>query len=259
MAAVPHDALAAVAVRVKTAEAVDLLNTLLPDRGRTAFDAAVKGTLAPLLGRDRLPRVLDALGPDWAVWAEPPAAGGPLPVVVGAIRLRADGPKGAEVARAVERAVGFGFEAARVAYNAKHADQIELEEEAAAAGRITSLAGPRAFPAGVRPAFAVQGGFLLLATHPDAIRRFRPPSDTAPAADGEAIVARLSGTAVRGYLREHAAALAGVVGGDAPETERNLTQLATLLEPVDRAEIVVRGTETGLRLAVRVRTVRPLK
>jgi hypothetical protein len=257
---VPDDALAAVAVRVKTAEAVELLNTLLPDRGRTAFDAAVKGTLAPLLGRDRLPRVLDALGPDWAVWAEPPSAGvGPLPVVVGAVRFRTDGPKGAEVGRAVERAVGFGFEAARVSYNAKHADQIELEEEATPDARITSLAGPKAFPAGVRPAFAVKGGFLLLATHPDAIRRFRPPSDVAPAVNGEAVVARLSGTAVRGYLREHAAALAGIVGGDAAETERNLAQLATLLEPVDRAEVVVRGTETGLRLAVRVRTVRPLK
>lgn len=258
-AAVPDNALAAVAVRFRATELLELLRSLLPPDGRAAIDATLGNTLSPLIGRDRLPRVLDALGPDWAVWAEPPAAGaGPLPVVVGAVRLKADGPRGADVPRAVERAVGFGFEAARVAYNAKHADQIELEEDESADGRITTLVGEKAFPPGVRPSFAVRGGFLVVATSPDAIRRFRPPSDVAPAA-GEAVVARVSGAAVRGYLREHRDALARVVGGDAVETGRTFDHLAALMEPIDRAEVVVRGSETGLRLAVRARLVRPLR
>jgi hypothetical protein len=260
-AAVPDNALAAVAPRFRASEGLDLLRSVLPDPGRAAVDAALGNTLGPVLGRDRLPRVLDALGPDWAVWAEPPAAGaGPLPVVVGAVRLRADGPRGAELTRAVERAVGFGFETARVAYNAKHADQIEIEDEQSADGRLVTLTGTKAFPTGVRPSFAVRGGFLVLSTSPDAIRRFRPPTDAAAApANGEAVVARLSGTAVRSYLAEHREALARVLGGNPSETSRTFDQLAVLLEPLDRAELVVRGTETGLRLSMRTRLVRPLK
>ncbi len=260
-AAVPDNALGAVAARLRATEVLDLLRSLLPEKGRAAIDAALGNTLAPLIGRERLPRVLDALGPDWAVWAElPPAGAGPLPVLVGAVRLRADAPRGADVPRAVERAVGFGFEAGRVAYNARHTDQIDVEEEPGADGRITTLTGEKAFPPGVRPSFAVKGGFLVLSTSPDAIRRFRPPSEAAaPAANGEAVVARFSGTAIRGYLQEHRAALAGVFGGDAAETGRTLDQLAVLLDPVERAEVIVRGSETGVRLAVRVRAVRALK
>jgi hypothetical protein len=123
-----------------------------------------------------------------------------------------------------------------------------------------TLTGTKAFPAGVRPSFAVRGGFLVLSTSPDAIRRFRPPSDAAAArATGEAVVARLSGAAVRGYLAEHREALALVLGRNPSESLRTLDQLAELLEPLDRAELVVRGSETGLRLSVRVSTVRPLK
>lgn len=253
-AAVPDNALGAVAARFRAAEVLDLLRAILPEKGREAIDTTLGNTLGPVLGRDRLTRVLEALGPDWAVWAEPPASGtGPLPVVVAAVRLKGD----ADVTRVVDRAVGFGFEAARVAYNAKHADQIEIEDEADAAGRLVTLTGEKAFPAGVRPSFAVKGGYLVLATSPDAIRRFRPPSDAAPAGNGEAVVARLSGQALRTYLREHRDALARVVGGD--DAARTIDQLGVLLEPMDRAEVVVRGTDTGMRLAVRLRPVRPLK
>jgi hypothetical protein len=259
-AAVPDNALAAVAVRFRASEVIALVRALLPDKGRAALDAAVGDTLAPVFGRERLPRVLDALGPDWAVWAEPPAAGaGPLPVVVGAVRLRPIGPLGGDIPRAVERAVGFAFDAGRVGYNAKHRDQIDIDDEQTADGRITTLTGAKAFPPGVRPSFAVKGGYLLLATSPDAIRRFHPPSDEASGTDGGAVVARASGTAIREYLREHRAGLAKVLGSDEGGTAATFGQLGALLEPIDRAEVVVRGTDRGLRVAVRVRAVRPLK
>lgn len=259
-AAVPDNALAAVAVRFRASEVIALVRTLLPEKGRAALDAAMGDTLSPLFGRERLPRVLDALGPDWAVWAEPPATGaGPLPVVVAAVRLRPTGPLGGDIPRAVERAVGFAFDAGRVGYNAKHRDQIDIDEEQTADGRITTLTAEKAFPPGVRPSFAVKGGYLLLATSPDAIRRFRPPSDDVVGKDGEAVVARVSGVAIREYLREHRTGLLRVLGGNERETATTFEQLAALLEPIDRAEVVVRGTDSGLRVAVRVRAVRALK
>ncbi len=169
-AAVPDNALGAVAGHFSAADAIELLRAVLPEKGRAAIDATLVDSLGPVLGRGRVARVLDSLGPDWAVWAEPPAAGaGPLPVVVAAVRLKAD----PELTRVVERAVEFGFEAARVGYNAKHADQIDLGDEETPTDGSSRFPGEERFPPGV-PSFAVKGATSLLATSPDAIRRFRP-------------------------------------------------------------------------------------
>src|SRR5690606_349977 len=128
-AAVPDTALFAAAARYRAGELIATVRSLLPEKGKQELDKALGDTLGSVVGRSRLPRVLDALGPDWVVWVEPPAGEGAfLPVVVGAVQIDADGPTAGETRRAIERAVGFGFQAAQVAYNATHADQIELQE-----------------------------------------------------------------------------------------------------------------------------------
>ena len=262
-AAVPDNALAAAAVRFKAADLLALVRSVLPDDGRQAVDKALADTLAPAFGRDRLPRVLDALGPDWAVWAEPPAAGGGfLPVVVGAVKVSPDGPDAAATEKAIRRAVAFGADAARFAYNMAHPDQIEVAEEADGDATITTLSGEKAFPPGVRPAFAFKGGYLIVASHPDAVRRFKAPDAVKPDA-GEAVVARFAAPAVRDYLRAHGPALADYLAKHGHGTEKELREqvqsVAKVLELMDRLEVVTAGTDTGLRLALRAKLAKPLK
>jgi hypothetical protein len=41
--------------------------------------------------------------------------------------------------------------------------------------------------------------------------------------------------------------------------QKHIDQLAAVLELVDRIELVTRGSDTGLRLALRAKLVKPLK
>lgn len=258
-AAIPDDALAAVGGRFRAAELLQLVLVLLPDDGKKAVNSVLTDALGPVVGRDKLPLVLDALGPDWAVWAEPPRGDGFPPVPVAAVRI--DGTK-PEAGSAILDAVEYGFRTFRVVYNAGHADQIDIRRTQDGDVTITSLVNDKGFPPGVRPSFAMKGGYLVVAGDPDAIRRFRPPT-TDPKPGGEVVLARFNGPATRHYLEKNGPRLAGFLGGLGAGDEKQLAdltrQLVVALEPLDRVEVVTRGDEASLRVAVRVKLVKPLR
>lgn len=259
-AAVPPDALFAAAGRFRAGELVDLLRSLLGADGRKGLDAALADGLGPLFGKDKVGRTMAAVGPDWAVWAEPPRPGeGVLPVLVGAVEI---GAGDAEAERAVRRAVAFGVEAARFNYNRTHPDQIDLTESRDGDATVVTLSNPVGFPAGVRPSYAFKGGYLVLASTPDAVKRFRPPAAAVPAPAGEAVVGRFHGPAARDYLKTHRDGLAGFVsktgGGPAAEVRKPIDDIISALGAVDRVELVVRGSDAGLKLGIRAKLVKPL-
>ncbi|MBY0456171.1 MAG: hypothetical protein K2V38_02415, partial [Gemmataceae bacterium] len=167
-AAIPDDALLAAAGRAKVRDVWELLATLKPDADGPSLAAILEQAVGPVVGKDKLPGLIDALGPDSGFWVLPPAKGQSVPVVVGAVKIDDAGPKGAETAKSLAQSVEFGFQVLRVGYNAKHKDQIDLTEEKDGEVVIKSLSGGM-FPAGVRPSFALKGGYLVLATSPDAI------------------------------------------------------------------------------------------
>ncbi|MBX9582058.1 MAG: hypothetical protein K2X87_17270 [Gemmataceae bacterium] len=262
-AAVPDNALVAATARFRASDLLAAVRSVLPDEGRAAVDKALADTIGPAFGRDRLPRVLDALGPDWAVWVEPPAAGqGFLPVAVGAVKVSPAGPDTAGTEKAIRRAARFAADAVAFAYNRDHPDQIEVAEESDGDGTLTVLTGGIGFPPGVRPAFAFKDGYFVLASHPDAVRRFKAPDPSRPAA-GQAVLARFSGPAARDYLRTHGAELAGFLARHGQGAEKELRgqveSVTKFLELVDRVELVTIGTDTGVRLALRAKLAKPLE
>lgn len=260
-ASVPEGALFAAAGRVKPNDVLAALSQVVPKEGGRGVREALEQALGPVLGKDKLPLVLDALGPDWGVWVEPPAKGTAVPVVVGAVKVDSSGPKGAEAAKALDQALEFGFQLARVAHNARHKEQLELKEEKDGDAVIKSLSGG-GFPAGMSPAFALKGGYLLLSTSPDAIRGFKPPTGE-PKPGGEVPLARFNGVAAREYLTAHGPKLARLLSdagaGDEKSLAEQLGNLALVLEPVERVELLTRGDDTGLRLVLRVKPAKPLK
>jgi hypothetical protein len=260
--AIPENALVALAGRFKPIELIEI-GSLAPGDGPNPLQSAVEQFLGPIFGKNKLPHVLAALGPQWALWAEPPAAGsGFLPTVVAAVQIDTSGSNGKEASREIARAVGFGFNALRVAYNSSHADQIELVETEDGGAVITSLVNEKGFPPGVRPAYAFKGGFLLAATSPDAIQRFQEPKAN-PAARPEATLARFSAVSTRNYLRAHRDQLTKFLAssghGDEKDLLQQFQQAASVLELVDRIELVTRGDETGMRLAAKIIFAKPLK
>jgi hypothetical protein len=146
-------------------------------------------------------------------------------------------------------------------YNQKHDDQIVLRDEAHDGVEIAYLTNDKLFPPGFRPAYAVKDGYLVVAGSPDAVRRFAAPSRV-EGTPGEATFLRISGSALREYLRAHRSELgkwiASAQDKPADEVVRDLGYVTDLLEPIDRVELVARGDERRLNLAVRVRLVKPL-
>lgn len=256
--AVPDDALVAFAGRAGAHELLDAFAALSAATGKPGFREDFERALGPVVGRDKLPKVLAALGPDFGAWVQPPAKGTAVPVLVAAVRLRAGAT---DEAKALAQALEYGFQAARIAYNATHTDQLALDEERDGDTVIKLMSGGP-LPAGARPCFAVKSGHLLLASSPDAIRAFRAPAAEPKPADAVPL-ARFGAAATRAYLAEHAGALAQFLAatGAGPERElrEQLRQLADVLEPFEKVELLLRGDAGGVRLGLRATAAKPLR
>jgi hypothetical protein len=265
---IPNDALVGVAGHARASDVVDLVASVAPvDAGKPGVKEFLGQTLGAVVGRDNVPAVLSALGPDWAAWLEPPATGAFLPTAVAAVAIGGEGPARERAEKALTEGISSGFQFLKFAYNLNHADhQIELkvEKDAATGVVITSLVNEKGFPPGFRPSFAVLKNHLVLATSPDAVRRFDPQRAGPRGAGGDRTLARLNGTAVREYLKTHGAAVANFLAGagvaaDEKQTREKIETLTEALELLDSAELVRRPRQDGLQLVLKVKTAKPLK
>jgi hypothetical protein len=263
---IPKDALFGVAGHFRAADLIDLVAALAPvEPGKPGVKEWIDQALGSVIDRDKLSLILNALGPDWAIWAEPPVKGAYLPTLVAAIEISGEPEDRAKAEKALLEALDFGFRMARFAYNAKHADQVELKEEKdpKTGAVIKSLVSEKGFPPGFRPSFAVVKGYLVLATSPEAIKRFEPPAPANPVAPGHTTLAKLSGTRTREYLLVHGPKLAKTLAdlgvGDEKKLAEHIEALAGVLELVESAEVITRPDENGLQIAVRVYPAKPLK
>ncbi|MBA4187240.1 MAG: hypothetical protein C0467_04395 [Planctomycetaceae bacterium] len=264
-ALIPTNALLGVAGHARATELLELAISLAPmPEGQPGVKEWVGKTLGAVVGQDKLPQLLESLGPNWAMWAEPPVKDGFLPTVVAAVEVSGEGDRRTNAEKTLLQAVEFGFQTVRVAYNTKHADQIELQEtkDATTGVVIKSLVNVKGFPPGFRPSFAMRNGYLVLATSPEAIKVFRVPTDSQPVRD-YVTLARISGTQTRAYLLAHGEKLAqflSTIGmGDEKSLHHHLEGAAMVLELVDSVDLVRHDIENGLKLTVRVKTTKPLK
>jgi hypothetical protein len=260
---VPTNALFGVAGHAKAAELIDLVASLVPTSpDKPGIKEWIAQKFGAIVGRNHLPIVLDSLGPNWAVWGEPPEKGAFLPTLVAAVEVTGKGEAKVAVEKALGQAATFAFQTFLFSYNARHTDQIELKTETVAVGTITSLVNEKGFPPGFQPSFALTGGYFVLASSPDAIRRFTPPV-AVPGEKGTVTLARLSGTGCRAYLAAHREPLvkflAGLGVGDEKTLSEHLSGFSDVLELVDSAALSRHDVENGLRLVLTVKPTRSLK
>jgi len=262
-AAIPDDALFAAAGRVKATAVLDLIASVSPADEKKGAREAIEQALGPIVGRDKLPLVLDAIGPDWGVWVTAPAKESKtaVPVMTAAVKVQTSGPNGATASRALLQTLEYGFQTGRIAYNSSHKDQIELREETDGDTVIKSLAG-EALPAGFRPCFALKNGYLIVSSSPEAIKTFEAPTAD-PKAGGDVPLARFNSTVAREYLAARGSVLVPVLAAAGAGEEKALAEqfesLGMLLEPVEKLELIARGSPTGLKIALRLKTTKPLK
>lgn len=263
---IPDHALFGCAGHARLTDLIDLFDALAPEpRDRGSLRHQLGELFGPVVGRPNLRLLFDSVGPDWAVWAGPPQPGADLPTLVAAVRVTASAEDQARVEQLVRQAGEFVFTLARLAYNSRHADQIEQKEgtDSATGVVVRYLTNDVGFPAGFRPAFALVRGYLVCGTDPEAVRRFAPPRTESPPARSEAVFARLSGPACRDYLRVHGGALAKHLAdwgwGNAKELADGLATLTELLELIDSAVLSRREIESGSRYVLRLKLARPLR
>jgi hypothetical protein len=268
---IPKDALFGFAAHARASELIELIASLAPiEADKKGVKEWIEQKLSPIVdGRDNLKLVLDSLGPNWAVWAEPPVTDSPVPVFVAAIEISGEGEKRAKAEKSLVQAIDTGFLLARIAYNSAHRDrdqdQIELKEERdpKTGAVIKSLVNEKGFPPGFRPSFALQKGYLVLATSPDAIKRFAGPVPGAPRAKDVTTLAKLNGVQTRLYLETHGAKLAKFLAevgvGEEKKLREHIDTLHAVMELIDSADVIARPGEKTLQLAVRINPARPLK
>ncbi len=262
---IPKDALLGFAGHARATELIELFSSIAPiEEGKLGLKGWVNQSLGPVLGRTNLPRIMDSIGPNWAVWVEAASEESQWPTLMMVAEISGTAEERARTEKIIHQAVEFVFQRLRVSYNARHNDQIELKEgtQLADGTRIKTLVNDEGFPKGFQPSFALRHGYLVLSTSPGAIERFRPVAPVA-IAEKHSKLATLSGAKTRDFLRTHrngvARFLAGVGAGDENKLAESLDGLAAVLELVDSAELISRKIENGVQFELRIKPVKPLK
>jgi hypothetical protein len=254
---VPDKALVALAGRASGNELLDAALSFAPAAERAAVRKEIEKAIGAVVGKDKLPAILTGVGPDWAVWATAPSKEGQFPGVTAAVRIdTAD----ASVAPAVLKTVQFYVQLLQVQYNRDHDDAIESKVERFGDADIATYSNATLFPPGYRPSFGLVEGHLVFASSPELVGAFRTAA--APAIGPRTPFLRVSSDAIREYLEAHGPALAKWVGDrqdrSIDEVAKEFQTIAEVLKALERGEVFVEGNSSGMKLAVRLKFVKPL-
>jgi hypothetical protein len=260
----PEDALLTAAGRVDAAALLDVIGDLLNQQDREALHDGLERNLGAVLGKSVVKEVLPLVGPDWGVCVVAPAAADPgwFPHIFIAWRVR-PGDKKPALDQALLSAVHFFAAAAVLEHNRKNKDAMTLQTAVQDQVEVKYLVSDTAFLPGLQPAFALCHGYLVLASSPEAVRRFSAaPKRSLPASE-EVSLLRVSLSRLRDYLKARreplAAAVADKNGIPKEEAERRLDGLVLGLQLFERLEVTQRPGDGQVTLTLRLQTIEPLR
>lgn len=167
--------------------------------------------------------------------------------------------------RTLVSAMNFGAMMAVLSHNKEVPGRLRLETLMQDKVEVKYLVNDAQFPPGLRPAFALKDGFLVLASSPEAIRRFSTKTTATPALspDAEVPLLRLSLRQVSAYLKERREALIPFVAEknqlSKVEVGQRLDSLLMGLELFDRLELSQQAAPGRATLKLRVQMIQALK
>jgi hypothetical protein len=261
----PEDALLTIAGRVDVPALVEMLGEFLADDARRSFRTIVANTIEAILGKDILQELLPNLGPDCGVCVLVPPAGtkGWVPHILAALRV-SPGAANIPADRAVWNALNAFATLAVFHHNRGQPGQVILKSVLQDKNEVNFLVNEEQFPPGLQPAFALKSGYLILASAPEAIRRFRAgPSETSASRSGVVPLLKLSLRGWCTFLREQREPLLTYTVAknqlSREEASRHLENLLVVLELFDRVELNQHTSPGLLTLTLRVQTAEPLR
>jgi hypothetical protein len=259
----PEGALLTIAGRMDIPALVETLGEFLTEDARKSFRAVVEGTVEAILGKDAVKNLLPSLGPDWGLCVVTPPVGDKawLPQILAALHISTKAVR-ISADQAVWEAVSALATLAVFHHNRGQPGQLSLKSAFQDSIAVKYLVNDEQFPPGLQPAFALKGGYLVLASSPEAICRFRatPSRETL---SGEVPLMKLSLRSWYQYLTERRESLL-VYAADRnhiskEEASQCLDHLLSVLQLFDRVELSQRSRQGLVTLILRVQTSKPLK
>jgi hypothetical protein len=147
-----------------------------------------------------------------------------------------------------------------IGYNSQRAGRLRLRQIGQEGVDVRVIEGEH-LPPGLRPAFAWKGGYLVLASTPEAVKRFTPPSlaDPPAAPDAEVPLVRLALQGWAGYLRAYRGAVAAYLAEgyklSTAEADARVGRLLDGLDLFDGVEVVQRTAPGRATVTVRLKTL----
>jgi hypothetical protein len=261
-ASFPDNALLAMARRLDLAGLYEVVAEGMTKEARAALEAELERTAGAVLGKGFVKEVLPALGPDWGLCVTAPPAEGKqwVPNVVLALKV-ARGEEGDPIDEAVLSAVQTWAQVAVLAHNKLRPGQaLSLRSAVVGGGRVRYVTGEGVFPAGVQPAFGLRAGYLVLASSPAELGRFKGGK---PAPAGAVPLLRLSLKDWRAYLKDRreplAAALAAKTGMSRERALQKIDELRASVGLFDRVELWRRSSPGFVSFTLALEPAAPLK
>lgn len=261
----PDSALLTLTGRLDIPALAEMLSEFLADDARKSLCAMVEGTVEAILGKDIVKGILASLGPDWGVCLVAPPAGDKawIPQFIGALPVRT-ATVGVPADLAVWDALNALAMLAVFHHNRGQPGRLSLKSTLQDKTEVKYLVNDEQFPPGLRPAFALRGGYVVLASSPEAIGRFRAhfSGPSAPRTD-EVPLLRLSLRGWYEYLMEQREPLLAYVAAEKhiskEEVGQRLDHLLLVLRLFDQVELIQHCGPGLLTLTLRVQTAKPLK
>jgi hypothetical protein len=242
----PDDAILTMAARLDGTVLADALVNMAPPKAQQTFQQTLQ-PLAALAGIDLARDLAPNVGPDLGLCVLPATDPKNAPQVMAALAVR-PGSKDLAIDQALYRGVHLLAGLALFDYNRRHPDDpIRTQTLKQDSVEVKYLSNDNLFPPGFQPACALKDGYLLLATSPDAIARFRLAAAPAPTG-GETPLLRLSPQRLAKALREHRQSVIDhIAANNQVSKTAAVLKLDNILEALDLAQRIeiTRGGGSG--------------
>jgi hypothetical protein len=236
----PEHALFATGGRIDWSAMYDFISGFMTKAARVDAEAELGRTIGAMIGKDVIKEILPAIGPDWGMFVTAPPADSKSwpPNVTFAMKI-ARGEESDPVDQAILSAAQTWAQLAILAHNKMHPKKtVTLRSTVVDRIRVRYLQGDGVFPVGFQPAFALKTGYLVVASSPAELGRFKGggtiSSEYVP-------LVRMSLKDWRTYLEQRREALATALssknGVTKNEALARIDDLRTTVTLFDRAEL----------------------
>ena len=231
---------------------------------RRLLHSGLNLSLGSALDKDFVKEILPYLGPDWGLCVTASVGREMIwvPTCVFALKV-APSDSAAPADQAIYSLVNFLAVGTVFAHNSRYPNQpMKLKTTGKDKGEVKYLESSR-LPLGLRPAFGLAGGYLLVGSSPASLERFAKPA-TAPikAPNGDLPLIRVSLREIRTYLKTNKELMVNFFvdqGADRAASQQRIDEFYSSLQLFDRVELRQRVEPRQVTFSVILRPTQPLR